>query len=930
MADVDALAAANSQSTGERLVHVAEQDVPRLRPPDRIEQRRTAPFHPLGDRVEEQLGNVRRYVRTENVDLADGSHLGRVRLVVDLVRRTVRRPQPAADEAKGPTAKLDPLPVQYALAWPQVRVPHARNIDVAVCQVGRRRQGREQLRVLPRRRSLDVQGAIAAQRGPQPRRHRAGLVESLLGTQRDVLPRRLRAEEFGENALPVIGVVDEQQQIAEADQRVCAVGCGGQRVGPAVHVADHVNPHDHQLRQIGRPARRPADGTGRRLGQPAVRPRCGWHQAGAPASRHLGQAAPRPGMLLGQAGTAGALGAAPSGAVRSNQTVTSAVCRGEPVRTYSAPAVAAVPDSACLADVVFSRADSEPAAVMLRRRTEGGQWRDVTSSAFRDEVTALARGIIAAGIEPGDRIALMSRTRYEWTLIDYAIWTAGAVTVPVYETSSAEQVEWMLGDSGARAVFAETSSHAQIIDGVSGRLAALDLGVWKIDEMDALLAGGTAVSDDQLGWRRAERGAADLATIIYTSGTTGRPKGCELTHRNLLADVRNAVAGSLSEVFDTAGSATLLFLPLAHSFARIIQVGCIESGAVLGHWPDTSTLMQGLSEFQPSFLLAVPRVFEKVYNGAQQQAAASKARSTIFGAAAETAIAWSKSAADGAGPGAQLRLRHALFDRLVYARLRAAVGGKVQYAVSGGAPLGDRLGHFFRGAGLPVLEGYGLTETSAAATVNRPRRNKIGTVGMPLPGVSVRIADDGEILIGGPNVFFRYWRNPEATADVLDADGWLHTGDIGELDDEGFLRVTGRQKELIVTAGGKNVAPAVLEDRIRAHPLISQAMVVGDGRPYIACLITLDADALSFWKERHGRPATASAADLADDPELIAEIQEAVDDANNAVSRAESIKRFSILGADFTEQSGHLTPSLKVRRNVVAKDFSADIDALYS
>jgi long-chain acyl-CoA synthetase len=599
------------------------------------------------------------------------------------------------------------------------------------------------------------------------------------------------------------------------------------------------------------------------------------------------------------------------------------------VRTYSAPALAEVPESASLADVVFSRADTEPAAVIMRRPTGGGQWQDVAASTFRDEVAALARGIIGAGIEPGDRIALMSRTSYEWTLIDYAIWAAGAVTVPVYETSSAEQAEWMLGDSGARAVFAETSSHAQAIDGVRDRLTTLDLGIWKIDELEALTAGGAAISDEQLSGRRAQRGAADLATIIYTSGTTGRSKGCELTHGNLLADVRNAV-GALSDIFEIAGSSTMLFLPLAHSFARIIQVGCLESGAILGHWPDASTLVQGLAGFQPTFLLAVPRVFEKVYNSAQQHAAASKARSAIFAAAAETAIAWSKSASTGAArPGAQLRLRHALFDRLVYARLRAALGGKVQYAISGGAPLGDRLGHFFRGAGLPVLEGYGLTETSAASTVNRTQRNKIGTVGMPLPGVSMRIADDGEILISGANVFTGYRHNPEATAEVLDAEGWLHSGDMGELDDEGFLRVTGRKKELIVTAGGKNVAPAVLEDRIRAHPLVSQAMLVGDGRPFIACLVTLDPDALGFWKERHGRPASASAEDLAGDPELIAEIQEAVDDANKAVSRAESIRRFVILGTDFTEQTGHLTPSLKVRRNVVAKDFSADIEALY-
>jgi long-chain acyl-CoA synthetase len=605
------------------------------------------------------------------------------------------------------------------------------------------------------------------------------------------------------------------------------------------------------------------------------------------------------------------------------------------LRSYSAPAVADVPESASLTDVVFTRGDQQPSAVVMRKRTGAGGWQDVTAGVFRDEVAALARGIIGAGIEPGDRVGLMSRTRYEWTLIDYAIWAAGAVTVPVYETSSAEQVEWMLSDSGARAVFAETDAHADAIASILARLPGLDRGIWRVGELDSLSAGGAPVSDDQLARRRAGRGAADLATIIYTSGTTGRPKGCELTHGNLLADVRNAVAGPLSDIFEMAGSSTLLFLPLAHSFARVIQVGCLEAGVVLGHWPDASTLAQGLPEFRPTFLLAVPRVFEKVYNSAQQQAAASRARSMIFSAAAETAVAWSRAAdraaaGDAAAGGAGLRLRHAVFDRLVYARLRAAVGGRVRYAVSGGAPLGGRLGHFFRGAGLTVLEGYGLTETSAAATVNRPNRNKIGTVGMPLPGLSIRIADDGEILLSGPTIFAGYWRNPEATAATVDSAGWLYTGDLGDLDDEGFLRVTGRKKELIVTAGGKNVAPAVLEDRLRAHPLISQCMVVGDGRPYITCLVTIDADAFAFWKERNGRPATASAADLADDPVLIAEIQAAVDDANKAVSRAESIRRFTILGSDFTEQGGHLTPSLKVRRNVVAADFSADIEAMYS
>jgi long-chain acyl-CoA synthetase len=608
------------------------------------------------------------------------------------------------------------------------------------------------------------------------------------------------------------------------------------------------------------------------------------------------------------------------------------------VREYSIPALVDVPATASLADVVFTRAASQPHSVIMRRLdgsrpgAQGepngpGGWRDVTAEQFRDEVTALAKGLIAAGISPGDRVALMSRTRYEWTLVDYAIWSAGAVTVPIYETSSAEQVEWILSDSGASAAFAETQAHADAIR--QADVAAVQ-NVWLIEGPDGTVAGpdGASVTDEQLEQHRTARNAADLATIIYTSGTTGRPKGCQITHGNLLSDVRNAVEGSLVEVFEIAGSSTLLFLPLAHSFARIIQVGCLESGAILGHWPDTRTLTEGLPEFRPTFLLAVPRVFEKVYNTAVQQASASKAKSRIFDAAAATAVAWSQAASsDGAAPGQALRLRHALFDRLVYAKLRAAVGGKVAYAVSGGAPLGERLGHFFRGAGITILEGYGLTETSAAATVNRPSRNKIGTVGPPLPGVAIKIADDGEILLRGPNVFPGYWHNDTATAEVLDPEGWFGTGDVGGLDEEGFLQVTGRKKELIVTAGGKNVAPAVLEDRLRASPLISQCVVVGDGRPYIACLITLDEEGLEFWRKQHGLAADA---DVTDNPELTADIQAAVDEANKAVSRAESIRRFRVLPSDFTEENGYLTPSLKVRRNLVIKDFAADIEALYT
>jgi long-chain acyl-CoA synthetase len=598
------------------------------------------------------------------------------------------------------------------------------------------------------------------------------------------------------------------------------------------------------------------------------------------------------------------------------------------VLEFGIPALIEVPDDAGLADVVYSRAAADPDEVMLRRRRDGGGWQDITAEQFRTQVAGLAKGLIAAGIQPGDRVALMSRTRYEWTLADYAIWSAGAVTVPVYETSSAEQVEWIVSNSGARAAIAETDQHAEIIASLRDRLADLSQ-VWRISGLDELAATGADVSDDQLRQHRTSRRAGDLATIIYTSGTTGRPKGCELTHRNLLAAVRNAVHGALPEVFENADASTLLFMPLAHVFARIIEIGCLESGAVLGHWQDIGSVAEGMREYHPTFLLAVPRVFEKVYNTAQQQASASSAKSKIFAAAAAAAIAYSQAAESGR-PGPGLRVRHALFGHLVYGKLRAAVGGKVTYAVSGGAPLGERLGHFFRGAGITVLEGYGMTETSAAATVNKPSRNKVGTVGQPLPGVTASIADDGEILLRGAINFAGYWQNDAATKEVLDGAGWLHTGDLGSLDDEGFLRVTGRKKELIVTAGGKNVAPAVLEDRLRAHPLISQVMVVGDNRPFIACLITLDPEALDHWKQQHGKPASATPADLATDPDLLAELQTAVDDANKAVSRAESIRKFVVLPVDFTTDNGYITPSLKVKRALVAKDFAADIEALYT
>ena len=602
------------------------------------------------------------------------------------------------------------------------------------------------------------------------------------------------------------------------------------------------------------------------------------------------------------------------------------------MREFSIPALAEIPATANLADAVFRRAAQQPQAVVMRRPDPDGGWQDVTATQFSAEVTAVAKGLVAAGIETGDRVALMSHTRYEWTLIDYAIWVAGAVTVPVYETSSAEQAEWILTNSGARACFVETAGYEQIIESFRDRVPALKY-VWRIEaggsDESPLAGGGASVGDEVITERASAAKASDVATVIYTSGTTGRPKGCELTHENLLSDVRNAFLGPLTIIAGEQDPSTLLFLPLAHIFARIIEVGCVEGGIVLGHWPDVGTLLPALASFRPTFILAVPRVFEKVYNGAEQKAV-SERKGAIFGRAARVAIAFSRAIDTPGGPPFGLRARHGLFDRLVYGKLRTALGGRAHYAVSGGAALSERLCHFFRGIGVTVLEGYGLTETTGAATVNRPDRNKIGTVGQPLPGVAVKIAEDGEILMSGANVFRSYWQNDAATKEAFSADGWFRTGDVGELDDEGFLRITGRKKEMIITAGGKNVAPAVLEDRLRSHALISQTMVVGDGKPYIAALITLDPETLGPWKERHGKPADATIAALREDPDLIAAVQEAVDDANKAVSRAESIRKFRILEGDFTQEAGQLTVKLGIRRSVLMKDYAADIEALYS
>ncbi|HEY6786469.1 MAG TPA: long-chain fatty acid--CoA ligase [Trebonia sp.] len=599
------------------------------------------------------------------------------------------------------------------------------------------------------------------------------------------------------------------------------------------------------------------------------------------------------------------------------------------MREYSSPALADIPATGNLADLVRRRAAEQPQAVALRRKSSAGSWEDVTTSQFRDEVYALAGGLIAAGIEAGDRVALMARTSYEWTLVDYALWTAGAIPVPIYETSSADQAEWILSDSAARAVLVETEAFEDLVTRARDRLPALQ-HVWRFDPaLKVLAADGANVPAETITARATSAKAADFATLIYTSGTTGRPKGCQLTHENLLSDARNAFMGPLASLNSIPGASTLLFLPLAHTFARIIEVGALEGGLILGHCSDMSNLLPDLASYQPTFILAVPRVFEKVHSGAEQKAI-SEGKGAIFGRATRVSIAYSRAQDTPAGPALGLRLQHAVFDRLVYGKLRAALGGKTRLAISGGAALSERLGHFFRGVGVPVLEGYGLTETSPAVAVNRPERQKIGTVGQPLPGVSVKIADDGEVLIKGKIVFPGYWNNEKETAEAFTEDGWYRTGDLGELDDEGFLTITGRKKEIIVTAGGKNVAPAVLEDRLRGHALISQCMVVGEGRPFIGVLITLDADALGPWKEQHGKPASATIDDLRTDPDVLADVQAAVDDANKAVSRAESIRKFRILGTDFSQEGGHLSAKLSLKRAVVAKEFAPDIEAIYS
>jgi long-chain acyl-CoA synthetase len=598
------------------------------------------------------------------------------------------------------------------------------------------------------------------------------------------------------------------------------------------------------------------------------------------------------------------------------------------VREFSVPPLVVVPPETNITDLVLRQAAKPSNPALFSRLDSAGAWQDIRATDFLADVSVLAKGLMASGVAVGDRVGIMSRTRYEWALVDFAIWFAGAVSVPIYETSSPSQVAWNLGDSGAVAAFGEAAHHEDVIrQAVNAEgLTALQ-HVWQLEGqgLDALREAGRGVSDADLEARRATASLDDVATIIYTSGTTGRPKGCELTHGNFVELSDNALAIIGEIVHENAK--TIMFLPLAHVFARFISVLAMAAGTTVAHTPDIKNLLADLQSYEPTFILAVPRVFEKVYNSALTKAE-DGGKGAIFHKAADTAIAFSRARQNGR-VGLGLKLRHALFDKLVYSKLRAAMGGHVAHAVSGGGPLGERLGHFFQGIGLQVLEGYGLTETTAPISVNTPSLIKIGSVGKPLPGNAVRIAEDGEILAKGVCVMHGYYKREDLTLETF-ADGWFRTGDIGRLDEDGFVWITGRKKEIIVTAGGKNVIPALLEDQIRADALVSQVLVVGDNRPFIGALVTLDQEALPGWLQRHNLPANTSLEDAANNSVVKAAVQDLITAANASVSQAEAIKSFRIVPADFTEASGHLTPSMKVKRAQVMKDFETVIEEMYA
>lgn len=581
-------------------------------------------------------------------------------------------------------------------------------------------------------------------------------------------------------------------------------------------------------------------------------------------------------------------------------------------------------------DVFLELVKKSPHKVIIARQ-DNGVWQEMTASEFHRDVVSIAKGLVASGIQPGERIGLFARTAYEWTLVDFAIWYAGGVTVPFYETSSDSQLAWMIEDSGVRKVFVESPTHAETIRRVQEGLGlrALDHeGPWTMDRpsLDTFAARGSDVSDDDLESRRAVATGDDLASLIYTSGTTGRPKGCILTHGNFVQTAEGARL-AVPEVFESGR--LLLFIPQAHVFARFIEVALVINGSVLGHTSDLKDLLPDLASFKPTCLLAVPRVFEKVFNAAAAKAeAGGKVKATIFRRAELASVAYSRALDAGKVPFVT-KAKHALYDRLVYSKMREVLGGQATTAVSGGGPLGEHLGHYFRGVGLAVLEGYGLTETTAPVTVNVPEKSKIGTVGPPLPGCAVAIDTDGEVLTKGVSTFHGYWQNEEATQEAFTEDGWFKTGDLGSLDADGYLKITGRKKETLVTSGGKNVAPAPLEDQLRRHAIISQAMVVGDNRKFISALIMLDPEMLPAWLKNNGLPGL-SLEEAAEHPQVIAAVQSEVDKTNTSVSHAEAIKKFAIVPAELTEAGGDLSAKQSLKRHVIYEKFAKEIDALYS
>ncbi|MFD4367814.1 AMP-dependent synthetase/ligase [Rhodococcus sp. NPDC058521] len=597
------------------------------------------------------------------------------------------------------------------------------------------------------------------------------------------------------------------------------------------------------------------------------------------------------------------------------------------MREYTSPETFTVEDHENAVLTVFSQADDHPDRILYSRPEEDG-WVDVNAKDFAALVIGVAKGFIASGVEAGDRIALLSATRFEWSLFDYAIWAAGAASVPIYDSSSKDQIRWIIEDSGAVAAVVETPENAKNFDGDGLPYTLKRTLTIDEDAVGTLIKEGLAVDDSEVFKRIVALTASDLASLVYTSGTTGRPKGCVLTHRNFLSEVRALLAAPIGDVA-RPGSRALTFLPLAHVLARAVSLAMFEAGATQAHWSDFGTVTGQFERFAPNTILGVPRVFEKVRDGAAKQAAQGGAlKKKIFEFAESTAVAYSE-AQDHGGPSAVLKVKHAVADKLVYSKLRAALGGDCWWAISGGGALVPSLAHFFRGMGVPVYEGYGLTESTAAHTVNVPGEQKIGTVGKPLGGNSVRVAEDGELELRGPVVFDGYWRNEKATAESLH-EGWFRTGDLGDIDDKGYVTITGRKKDLLVTAGGKNISPGPLEDRIRSHSIVSQAVVVGDGRPFVGVLLTLDDGEFDKWKSAHGKSSDATPADLQDDEELRAELQRAVDDANSQVSHTESIKKFVLLGRDLTEADGELTATLKVKRGVVTEHFADEIESLYA